>query len=77
MTGSVPFIIVVAIITVTRVILFLSARYPLWSALLLHPLQSVLWMWILLRSAWVTGVRRQVAWRGRTYDAAQTRFGAR
>ena len=27
-------------------------------------------------SVWITGIRKQIRWRGRTYDAAQTRFGA-
>ena len=46
------------------------------SALLLHPLQMLLWTFIMLRSMWITGVRRRLTWRGRSYDAAQTRFGA-
>ena len=29
-----------------------------------------------LRSMWITGVRRQLPWRGRVYDARTTRFGA-
>lgn len=74
--ASRPFAVAVALITLTRVIVFSVLRYPVWAALVLHPLQSVLWLYIMLRSAWVTGVRRQVSWRGRTYDAARTRFGA-
>lgn len=74
--GIGPAIVAVALLTLTRIIVFGAVRYPLWGALLLHPLQSILWMFILIRSAWVTGVRGQVAWRGRTYDAAQTRFGS-
>jgi len=70
------FLATVVLITATRVVVFAAFGYPLWSALVLHPIQSLLWIYIVLRSAWVTGVRRQVAWRGRTYDAARTRFGA-
>ena len=70
------FIVAVALITLTRVILFAAVRYPIWAAAVLHPVQSLLWLFIMLRSAWVTGVRRRVAWRGRTYDARHTRFGA-
>ena len=33
-------------------------------------------LWIFLRSIWLTGIRRKLLWRGRTYDARQTRFGA-
>ncbi len=60
----------------TRVILFRSLHYPILYALFAHPLMILFWGWISLRSAWVTGVRKDLAWRGRIYDAAQTRFGA-
>jgi chlorobactene glucosyltransferase len=66
----------VGLITLTRVILFRAIRYPLWSAVLLHPLQVLLWTFIMARSMWMTGVRGQLDWRGRSYDAARTRFGA-
>ncbi len=69
-------LVAVGILTLTRVVLFASFGYPLWSAVFLHPLQSLAWMFIMIRSAWMTGVRGEVAWRGRTYDAAHTRFGA-
>jgi hypothetical protein len=36
----------------------------------------LLWLWIIIRSTWVTGVRNRLTWRGRTYDATKTRFGA-
>jgi chlorobactene glucosyltransferase len=74
--GDVVSIAIVALITATRVILFRYLRYPLWSALLLHPVMAAIWGWIFVRSLWLTGVRRQVLWRGRTYDARQTQFGA-
>ncbi|HET7433754.1 MAG TPA: glycosyltransferase [Thermoanaerobaculia bacterium] len=63
----------VATITVARLILFLSLGYRIDNALLGHPLMTIVWGWITLRSVWLTGVRRQVAWRGRTYDARKTR----
>ncbi len=69
-------LVTVGLITLTRVILFTALHYPLWSAVLLHPLQSLLWIFILVRSMWITGVRGRLTWRGRSYDAAQTRFGA-
>ncbi len=66
----------VAVITVTRLILFRSLRYRLDNALLLHPVMVSIWTWIFIRSLWITGIRRRLLWRGRTYDARQTRFGA-
>jgi chlorobactene glucosyltransferase len=66
----------VGLIILTRLILFRSLRYRLDSALLLHPVMAAIWLWILLRSMWLTGIRRKLLWRGRTYDAGQTRFGA-
>jgi len=66
----------VILISVTRLVLFRSLRYRLDNALLLHPVMAAIWTWIFLRSIWLTGIRRQLLWRGRTYDARQTRFGA-
>ena len=66
----------VILIVVTRVVLFAGLRYPIWSAVLLHPLQTAIWVWIMLRSAWIVGIRGELTWRGRTYDPAHTRFGA-
>ena len=66
----------VVVITATRLILFRSLRYRLDNALLLHPIMAAIWLWIFVRSTWLTGVRRKLLWRGRTYDARQTRFGA-
>lgn len=66
----------VIVIVVTRLILFRSLRYRLDNALLLHPLMVGIWTWIFFRSMWITGIRRKLLWRGRTYDARQTRFGA-
>jgi len=75
-TGNIRGIITVGVITVTRVILFRSLRYPLLYAVFAHPLMVAFWGWISLRSAWIVGVRRKLTWRGRSYDPSQTRFGA-
>ena len=66
----------VALISLTRVVLFRSLGYRLDNAVLGHPLMTVTWCWILVRSIWITGVRRQLHWRGRTYDAGNTKFGS-
>lgn len=75
-TGDRLAIATVAVIVATRLLLFSAFRYPLWSALLMHPVMIVLWSWIVMRSIWFSGFRRQLRWRGRTYDTADTRFGA-
>ena len=75
-TGHRLGLITVATILATRVVLFAAFRYPLWNALLMQPVMIVLWSWIVVRSIWFSGFRRKVRWRGRTYDTAQTRFGA-
>jgi hypothetical protein len=66
----------VIIITITRVILFRALRFRLDAALFLHPVMAAIWTWIFIRSIWLTGIRRKLLWRGRTYDARRTRFGA-
>jgi chlorobactene glucosyltransferase len=66
----------VALITLIRLIVFGVLRYPILAAIFLHPLMIAVWGWILIRSAWITGVRKQLSWRGRVYDARATRFGA-
>jgi glycosyltransferase involved in cell wall biosynthesis len=74
-TGE-PFSIAsVALITVIRVILFAALGYSLLAAIFLHPLMIAVWLWIMLRSMWITGIRRRLPWRGRVYDARETRFG--
>lgn len=75
-TGNRTALAVVALITLTRLIFFSAIGYPVWNALLLHPLTTIGWIWITLRSTWVVGIRGQLPWRGRTYDPAGTRFGA-
>jgi glycosyltransferase involved in cell wall biosynthesis len=69
-------LITVGLITLTRLLLFRTLRYGVVNALLGHPLMIAGWGYIMLRSVWFTGIRRQLHWRGRTYDAGKTRFGA-
>jgi chlorobactene glucosyltransferase len=76
LTGDPLSVASVATITAARVILFGALGYRIDSALFGHVPMMVLWTWIMIRSAWYTGIRRQLLWRGRTYDAARTRFGA-
>ncbi|HEX7419369.1 MAG TPA: glycosyltransferase [Thermoanaerobaculia bacterium] len=76
LTGNRVAIATVALIILSRLIFFAGVGYPLWSAVLLHPLTAVGWMWITIRSTWVVGIRGQLPWRGRTYDPNRTRFGA-
>ncbi len=66
----------VVLITVTRLVLFATLRYSLLAAIFLHPLMLATWIYITLRSMWFTGVLRRLSWRGRTYDARESRFGA-
>ena len=74
--GNVLAIATVAVITLTRLILFAALRYSLLAAVFAHPLCMLVWTWIILRSMWITGIRKRLMWRGRTYDASRTRFGA-
>ncbi|HEX8407976.1 MAG TPA: hypothetical protein VF883_03870, partial [Thermoanaerobaculia bacterium] len=76
LTGNVLAMNTIAVIALTRLILYTSLGYRIDNALLAHPLMIGTWCWILLRSIWFTGIRRQLLWRGRTYDAARTKFGA-
>lgn len=66
----------VAVLTLTRVILFTALGYRLDNALFGHLPMLAVWYYIMLRSVWYTGIRRQLLWRGRTYDARGTKFGA-
>lgn len=74
--GNALAMVTVVLITLDRIILFRSFRYRLDNAIVLHPLMVSFWAYIFLRSTWFTGVRNELRWRGRSYDAAQTRFGA-
>jgi cellulose synthase/poly-beta-1,6-N-acetylglucosamine synthase-like glycosyltransferase len=76
LAGDVLSIASVVVLTLTRVILFASLRYRLDNALFGHPLMIGVWLVIMLRSTWYTGIRRKLLWRGRTYDAGTTKFGA-
>lgn len=66
----------VVLISAVRVIVFRALRYRLDAAVFLHPVMTAVWGWIFLRSMWITGVRGQLHWRGRAYEAAGKRFGA-
>jgi glycosyltransferase involved in cell wall biosynthesis len=76
LTGDRISLITIVIISITRLVLFRSLRYRLDAAIFLHPVMAAIWTWIFIRSIWLTGIRRKVIWRGRTYDARHTRFGA-
>lgn len=76
LTGNAIALVTVGLITLTRLVLFRAMGYRLLNALLGHPLMIGVWCLILVRSIWLTGIRRRVHWRGRTYDAGGTRFGA-
>lgn len=75
-TGELISVAVVVLITLTRLILFAALRYPLHYAVWAHPFMILFWTWLWMRSMWITGVRRQLTWRGRAYDADRTHFGA-
>lgn len=66
----------VVLISVTRVVIFGAMGYSILNAVFLHPAMVSMWAYIFLRSVWITGVRNEVRWRGRVYDAGRTRFGA-
>jgi len=76
LTGDRTSIATIVLISVTRLVLFRSLRYRLDNALFLHPVMVLGWACIFLRSMWITGVRKEVRWRGRIYDAERMRFGA-
>jgi hypothetical protein len=76
LTGDPIALAAVGMLTLARVVLFSILHYRLDNALFGHPLMMMLWAGIMLRSVWLTGIRRRLHWRGRTYDAARTRFGA-
>lgn len=74
--GEIVSVVTVVLITATRLILFAALRYPLHYAVWAHPFMIVFWTWLWIRSMWITGVRGELAWRGRSYDAGRTNFGA-
>lgn len=76
LTGDAISILTVAAITLSRIILFAALGYRLDNAIFGNVPMVLLWLYILIRSTWITGIRRRLLWRGRTYDASRTRFGA-
>jgi len=76
LTGDRIAIATLVVTSLTRLILFASLRYRLDNAIFGNVPMVLIWTFILLRSTWRTGIRRQLHWRGRTYDASGTRFGA-
>lgn len=76
LTGDAVAIATVLLISLTRLVLFLALRYRTDNAIFGHPLMMAVWAYITVRSVWVTGIRHEIEWRGRRYDAQRTRFGA-
>ncbi len=76
LTGDLISIASVIVLTLTRVILYAALGYRIDNALFGHLPMLAVWFVIMLRSTWYTGIRRQLLWRGRTYDARHTKFGA-
>jgi chlorobactene glucosyltransferase len=76
LTSDFTSVATVILITLTRLVLFIALGYGVINALFGHPLMIAVWSWIMLRSMWLTGIRRRIEWRGRRYDAEHTRFGA-
>ena len=72
-TGDLISIASLIVLIATRVILYAALGYRLDNALFGHPLMIAVWLAIMIRSVWHTGVRRRVLWRGRTYDADRLR----
>jgi chlorobactene glucosyltransferase len=68
-------LLTIVVIALARLIVFVPLRYGIVNAILAHPLMSAVWIYIGLRSIWLVGIRRQVGWRGRVYDARIKRFG--
>jgi chlorobactene glucosyltransferase len=75
--GDLLAIAAVVLITITRVVLFARLDYRLDVAVVGHPFMTLLWIWILARSVWMTGIRRRLHWRGRVYEKTWTRFGSK
>ncbi|HEX7151931.1 MAG TPA: glycosyltransferase family 2 protein [Thermoanaerobaculia bacterium] len=71
LTGDRVALVTVALISVSRLILYVPLRYGVLNALLGHLPMMLIWGWILVRSVWRTGVRKQVLWRGRSYPRGE------
>lgn len=65
----------VGVIAQSRLILFRALGYRLDAALLGELPMSLGWCYILARSGWRVGVRKQLVWRGRRYSSA-SRWGS-
>ncbi len=76
LTGNRMALATIAVIVTTRVVLYTALRYRLDNALFGHLPMVAVWYWITIRSMWITGVKRQLTWRGRTYEADKTKFGS-
>ena len=84
--NALPYVLVVSgdpfaagslcLIVLSRLILYGALGHGVLNALLAHPLMMLSWLYIIVRSIWYTGIRKQLLWRGRRYDARRTRFGA-
>lgn len=61
------------ILVLARALLAAAFHDPLWPSLT-HPIMTVIWTGIVLRSLYWRFVKKQVLWRGRHYDAARARF---
>jgi Glycosyltransferases, probably involved in cell wall biogenesis len=66
--------VAIALITLTRVVMFRALRYSTTAALFAYPLSLAVGTYLLARSTFLTGLRGRVTWRGRTYEKT-TRFG--
>jgi len=66
----------IGIISLTRLIVFVPLHYGALNAIFGHPLMTAVWLIIFARSTWIVGIRRQLGWRGRSYDATKKEFGA-
>lgn len=72
LTGDSFAIATVVLISAVRVILFANLGYRLDYALFGQPLMAAFGLVVFIRSIWKTGIRHEVEWRSRTYDARET-----
>lgn len=70
-TGDPVSIATVGLITACRVVVFSTLGYRMDNAVLGHPLATLFWSFVVLRSVWVTGIRKRFTWRGRVHDATR------
>lgn len=62
-------------IVAIRLVLYRALGFSLLAAIVLHPLETTLALFIFLRSTWVVEIRRNPTWRGRGYPERITTFG--